>query len=99
MSPQELEAILAGNHSDPFRVLGPHRTDTGWEIRAFLPQAMDAAVIHDGLSYPMRKIRAEGFFVGSLTGEPGHYRLRLTLWSGTQVEIEDPYRFPPMISD
>ncbi|MBZ5608876.1 MAG: 1,4-alpha-glucan branching protein GlgB [Acidobacteriia bacterium] len=99
MTAQDVESILSGHHSDAFSVLGPHRTESGWEVRAFLPQAMDAAVVAGGVASPMHKARAEGFFVGKLDREPHGYRLRITLWNGSHVEMDDPYRFPPLISD
>src|SRR3984893_18334833 len=99
MTVQEMEAIVSGSHGDPFSGLGPHQTDDGWEVRTFLPQAMDAAVWLDGVEHPMRKVRTEGFFVAALAGDPGGYKLRLTLWNGSQEESEDPYRFPPVISE
>jgi 1,4-alpha-glucan branching enzyme len=99
MTAQEIEAIVTGSHGDPFSVLGPHRIDDGWEVRAFLPTAMDAAVLLDEVEYPMRKVRTEGFFVATLANDPGRYKLRLTLWNGSQAEMEDPYRFPPLVSE
>src|SRR5258708_38397665 len=104
MTPQELEAILNGTHGDPFSVLGPHQTSSDqssecWEVRAFLPQAMDAAVLASGATHPMRKTRSEGFFVATFAHDPGAYKLQLTLWNGTHTEIGDPYRFPRLISD
>ncbi len=104
MTPQELEAILNGTHGDAFSVLGPHQTvadsqGDGWEIRAFLPQAMDVAAIVGGLAHPMQKTRSEGFFVVRLAMDPGDYKLHLTLWDGSTRTIEDPYRFPRLISD
>src|SRR5690242_3582393 len=99
MTAQDMEAIVTGSHGDPFAVLGPHRTDEGWEVRAFLPQAMDAAVLLDGVEHPMRKVRTEGFFVTTLENDPGRYKLRLTLWNGSQMEVDDPYRFPPLVSE
>jgi len=94
-----MDAIVSGSHGDPFGVLGPHRKEDEWEVRAFLPQAMDAAALVDGVEHPMRKVRTEGFFVATLKNDPGQYRLRLTLWNGGQAEIEDPYRFSPLLSD
>ena len=94
-----MEAIVTGSHGDPFSVLGPHQTGDGWEVRAFLPQAMDAAVWVDEVEHPMRKVRTEGLFVATLANEPGRYKLRLTLWNGDQPEVEDPYRFPPLVSE
>ncbi len=94
-----MDAIVNGSHGDPFGVLGPHRTDEGWEVRAFLPQAMDAAVWANGAEHAMRKVRAEGFFIGELPSDPGRYKLRLTLWNGSHAEVEDPYRFAPLVSE
>src|SRR6202049_899933 len=99
MTPQEVQEIVAGNHGDPFRVLGPHQTENGWEVRAFLPQAMDVAISTYAGLQAMAKIRGEGFFVATLANDPGHYKLQVTLWNGAQLEMEDPYRFPPLISD
>jgi 1,4-alpha-glucan branching enzyme len=99
MTPQELEAILNGTHSDPFHVLGPHQTNDGWEVRAFIPQATDVALRVAGATHAMRKTHSEGFFTVALGHDPGNYTLDLTLWSGSHVEIEDPYRFPRLISD
>ncbi len=99
MTSQDIDAILSGQHGDAFSVLGPHQTENGWEVRAFLPQAMDADLVQGDASSPMRKLRAEGFFVASLKNEPGHYLFRLTLWNGARAEIEDAYRFGPLISD
>jgi 1,4-alpha-glucan branching enzyme len=99
MTSKDVDAILSGHHGDAFSILGPHRAEGGWEVRAFLPQAMDAEVVQGTASHPMQKLRAEGIFTARLDREPGHYLLRLTLWNGSRVEIEDPYRFGPLISD
>jgi len=99
MTPQDVEAILAGAHNDPFRVLGPHKGSTGWTVHAFLPQAMDASVLVGGKTYPMRKLHAEGLFEGALPGDPAPYKLLLTLWNGKHVELDDPYRFPPLLTE
>ena len=84
----------AGTASNP----GMVQAD-GWEVRAFLPQAMDAAAVVGGMAHPMRKTRSEGFFVATLQRRSGGLQAALTLWNGAHVDIEDPYRFPPLISD
>ena len=99
MNPPGLEAIINGTHSDPFSILGPHKAGSRWEVRAFLPQAAEVSVESGGRSVLMRKVHQQGFFIAQLDHDPGHYRLRLNLWSGTEVEIEDTYRFPPLLSD
>src|ERR1700733_7654388 len=99
MTSVDIDSILSGQHGDAFSVLGPHRTEEGWEVRAFLPQAMDAEVLLNGAPHPMRKLRDEGFFVAALKQDPGRYRLRLTLWNGSRMDIDDTYRFGALISD
>jgi len=104
MTGEEIEAIVNGYHGDAFGILGPHavRKKSGqprWEIRAFLPQADAAAVVAGGTRYEMAKKHAQGFFVASLDGEPVPYQLRARLWDGREVEIDDPYRYGPQISE
>jgi 1,4-alpha-glucan branching enzyme len=99
MTSQDIDAIISAQHGDPFSVLGPHQTADGWEVRAFLPQARDAVVVVEDAQHPTYKDREEGFFVTKLHGAPRHYRLEVTLWNGNTVQIDDPYRFPPLLSD
>ncbi len=104
MTNEDVEAIVGGYHGDPFRVLGVHAVsgeDGGetWEVRAFLPQARSAEVVASGLTVPMRQRHSQGVFSAHLDRHPGAYRLRLKLWNGEVVEQEDPYRFPPLLSD
>ncbi len=103
MKRQEIEAIVEGYHGDPFRVLGPHAArrarQPGWLVRAFLPQAREAEVLADGAAVPMQKRHADGFWVARLEGAPRPYRLRARLGTGQSVEFEDPYRFPPLLSE
>ena len=47
---------------------------------------------------PWRIARA-GFLLAALDGEPRPYRIRALLWDGRSIDIEDPYRFGPQISD
>ncbi|PYK88522.1 MAG: hypothetical protein DME35_11965 [Verrucomicrobia bacterium] len=35
LPPDELNSFLSGTHSDPFRILGPHRMGDDLAIRAF----------------------------------------------------------------
>jgi 1,4-alpha-glucan branching enzyme len=102
MTREEMEAVVGGYHGDPFRILGPHATGTGaarWEVCAFLPQAAGAEALADGHAWPMQKKHPAGFFVAAVDGEPTAYRLRLKLWNGETVEIDDPYRFPVLLTD
>src|SRR5258708_29697736 len=69
----QIDALLAGHHSDPFALLGPHPVEGYWAIRFFLPWAAEASI---SLSPPAAqgttpapaivagavKLRPEGFF-------------------------------------
>jgi 1,4-alpha-glucan branching enzyme len=103
MTVQEMEAITGGYHGDPFGLLGPHMVERDgkkeWEVRAFLPQAAEAAVILGGTAIAMDRTYPGGLFTASIDGEPHAYKLRITDRQGTVSEIEDPYRFPPVLSD
>ena len=39
LPPDELNSFLSGTHSDPFRILGPHRMGDDLAIRAFRPDS------------------------------------------------------------
>src|SRR4051794_12130363 len=104
MSVEEIEAIVGGYHGDSFRVLGPHaaRKKAGqsrWEVRAFLPQAESAEVSVNGVRHPMEKRHSQGYFCGCLEGRQADYRIHAKLWDGREIEVDDPYRFGPQISD
>ena len=104
MTGEEIEAIVNGYHGDAFGILGPHsagkkKGQPRWEVRAFLPQADAAAVVARGTRYEMTKKHAQGFFVAALDGDPGPYMLHAHLWDGREVEIDDPYRFGPQLSE
>jgi len=85
----EIQAIVEGRHRDPFAVLGPHEH----EIRAWLPNAVEAAVIADGEVIPMKRVHDGGLFVAECGRWIGNYRLRTGSY-----EFDDPYRFPPLLT-
>ena len=42
---EDIDAIAAARQEDPFAVLGPHLTDHGWVIRAFVPDALSVRAV------------------------------------------------------
>src|ERR1051326_7177985 len=44
----EVSTFVAGVHSDPFRVLGPHGVGEDLEIRVFRPDARRVEIVLDG---------------------------------------------------
>src|SRR5277367_1947276 len=99
MTAEEIEAIVGGYHGDAFRILGPHTQETGWEVRAWLPQAKAAAAVFNGSRVEMKKKHDLGFFIATLKGEPVPYQLEVNLHEGGTEVREDPYRFPPLLTE
>ncbi|MFQ5435629.1 MAG: 1,4-alpha-glucan branching enzyme, partial [Anaerolineae bacterium] len=96
--PEEIEAIVQGFHGDPFSVLGPHETAAGTAVRAFLPTAVTITLITATAQFPMARIHEAGFFTAVLP-DPQPYRLQITYDTGETHLHEDPYAFPPQLSD
>jgi 1,4-alpha-glucan branching enzyme len=104
MTVEEIEAIAGGYHGDAFGILGPHSVrkkggQARWEVRSFLPQADTAEVVTAGEHAEMVRKHPQGFFCASLTGDPQPYVIRARLYDGREIEIDDPYRFGPQLSD
>ena len=98
MTPHEVEAIVGGYHGDPFRVLGPHQEPDGWEVRATCRKPPRPGAV-DGAPLAMEKIHPQGFFIAARPAPiRAAYRLALKLWNGAEKEIDDPYRFPPLLT-
>ena len=96
------QAVVAGDHGDPYAVLGMHEeAGHGLVVRTFQPGARSVEVISaDGDSLgKLGSIHPEGLFAGPVSTEkPTPYKLRID-WDGNVVELDDPYRFPPAIGD
>jgi 1,4-alpha-glucan branching enzyme len=95
----EAYAIVEGRHSDPFHYLGPHKEDDRTVVRAFLPDAIKVDAIDDhGGAAALERIHDAGLFVGALSNGSTRYQLRAR-YGDTVVELDDPYRFPPILTD
>lgn len=100
MNPGDFEAIVGGYHGDPFSVLGPHRVEDGWVVRAFLPHASEAALLVEGGGrVPMARLHPGGIWGAQLARDPGRYVIELALYRGGSEIIEDPYRFGLLLPD
>ncbi len=96
-----LEAIVRGEHGDPFSILGLHHGRYGASVRAFLPGANSVSALDpkSGDSFALDTLHRAGFFAGEVPDTfPQDYRLRAT-YDGTTVEIGDPYRFGPILGE
>ena len=98
LPPDEINAFLSATHSDPFRVLGPHRVGDDLAIRVFRPDAEKIEVVLDRQSngqVPAEKIHRDGFFCARVPGATRDldYHLRLTTRDGSQQVMRDPYGY------
>jgi 1,4-alpha-glucan branching enzyme len=104
LPPDELTSFLTGTHSDPFRILGPHRVGDDLEIRAFRPDARKIdIVLNQQATGPIaaEKIHRDGFFCATVPGARRDldYHLRLTAWDGSESLTRDPYQYGPIMGE
>ncbi|MGP9810002.1 1,4-alpha-glucan branching protein GlgB [Rhodopseudomonas sp. NSM] len=92
-------AVLEGRHADPFRYLGPHPEDDRVVVRALLPDATAVeAVGEHGETATLERVHDAGLFAGPLPNGSHRYQLRAR-FGDTTVDLEDPYRFPPILTE
>jgi 1,4-alpha-glucan branching enzyme len=95
----EAYAVIEGRHSDPFHYLGPHLEGDVPVVRVFLPDAEDVAIVNErGEATELARLHDAGLFEGRLSNGARRYRLRARYGDG-EVELEDPYRFAPILSE
>jgi 1,4-alpha-glucan branching enzyme len=105
----ELALLMRAEHSDPFRLLGPHVTERDGVrrvlIRTIQPHAAAVEIMLRGKAIPAERIHADGIFEALLPPniserpEPRDYRLRIRWDSKNTGEIPDTYAFPPVLTD
>ena len=102
---QNVRALVKGEHGSPFEVLGPHVTGPdrpGVVIRTLQPHAEQVEVVEvgSGVAYVMERLHKDGLFELFLPDRQLFaYRLRMTAPDKHVWEVEDPYRFPTVITD
>jgi 1,4-alpha-glucan branching enzyme len=100
---EAIKAVVAGRHSDPFSVLGPHaQRDGSVGISTFAPDADTVEVIdaaNGSAVVALEKIHADGFFFATTDCHlPQGYRLRKRRGPHTW-ETVDPYAFGSTLGD
>ncbi len=104
LSKEEMEAIINGDHSNPFSVLGIHKNKGSKDvfIRAYQPNSRSMELLdNNGSSLGMMtKLDDRGFFQINLgPRENFAYRFRIENDRGDFYEKEDSYRFPSILGD
>ncbi|WP_157265288.1 1,4-alpha-glucan branching protein GlgB [Azohydromonas aeria] len=100
-----VQSLMRADHGDPFAVLGLHGPDEdgAWWLRALLPGArrVRAVAPEDGADIAeLQRIEGSDVFEAAVAGplEPFAYRWRVD-WDGLEVDVDDPYRFPPLLGE
>ncbi|SLN37839.1 1,4-alpha-glucan branching enzyme GlgB [Roseivivax jejudonensis] len=95
----DLRRVADGTCDDPFSILGPHEIGGTRHVTAFDPNADTMAAVIGTTEHPLEPVRdVPGIFRGPV---PGHdpYGLRATGPDGTRWDMEDPYRFGPVLGE
>src|SRR5688500_3859743 len=102
--PAAVEALVRGDHGDPFALLGMHEAPGGrLVVRTLQPHAgrvwLNEAATGRSAGEMSRR-HADGLFVADLPDrkERFPYRLRLEMGQATS-EAGDPYSFPPILGE
>ncbi len=104
-APEALSALVGGFHGSPFDVLGIHPAESegkaGLVVRAFQPQAKAVAVVVGKKRHSMQRVHQDGVFEMFFARRKNAfaYQLEITLFDDRTYQIEDPYRFDPVLSD
>ena len=105
-----IAALVSARNHDPFALLGPQpgasRRAGGLVIRAFHPAAKNVRLVPrpSGDAIAMKRRHRDGLFEAVVPGWTGaiwefDYRLRVEYADDHAVEIDDPYRYGPVLTD
>jgi 1,4-alpha-glucan branching enzyme len=96
-----LDALVRGEHGDPFSILGLHRNSAGASVCAFLPGATAVTAFDrkTGEAIALDRLHKAGVFGAAVPDNfPRDYRLHVRRGETTS-EIDDPYRFGPVLGE
>lgn len=102
LSNEVVRAMAEGVHETPADILGMRSGGGSVVCRAWQPHAerVDLVDFLNGRTLSMTRIHEAGLFEWSESpGRPFRYRFRMTDARGCSWEGEDPYRFPPTLTD
>lgn len=102
-----IQALLSGNHANPFEILGPREVADGPRkavaVRAFWPQAPQAWLVDARHQlHPMRRIHPGGLFEAVCPLEEladRRYQFRVVTPDGRILTMHDPYAFESLLTD
>ncbi|MEO8438781.1 MAG: 1,4-alpha-glucan branching protein GlgB [Spartobacteria bacterium] len=104
IDPNEIAALLHASHSDPFRVLGPHRAGDDLVIRVFRPEAKEIEIVSakdQAQSYPAERLHIEGLYQATIPNESRDfpYLVKVLAFDGSEQLLRDPYSYGPIMGE
>ncbi len=95
--------LMAGDHGDPFSVLGMHRVKKQLFVRALLPGAISVTVLDSKTQRKLvvlPRVPDTDIFSGAIPRRVNPFPYRLLIdWGTHQQELEDAYRFSKILGD
>ena len=100
LDPESANGLVHGTDGNPFAVLGPHDTQAGRIIRAYLPGAANVEVLRrsDNVRIATLEHGCEPGLFENLIADRSPYHFRIQ-WPGAIQEVEDPYSFGLLLGD
>jgi len=96
-------ALMAGEHREPFAVLGLHPHEGAWVIRVLLPGAREVLVLEkpgQRRVATLHRVGTSDVFEALLTPHPERLNYQLEIdWGSHRQVLEDPYRFGPLLGE
>ncbi len=77
--------------------MGPHLTDDGIEVTAWLPHARSAWLLIAGIRTEMTRGVNDGGMYRAIS-PAREYQIEVQLYNDDVHVIDDPYRFPPILT-
>ncbi|MCV3273156.1 1,4-alpha-glucan branching protein GlgB [Roseobacter sinensis] len=104
LAAEDVDAIVAGRHADPFAVLGLHQVAGKWVVRAFVPGAESIEAVDPKTGRRILALGpvagAAGFFEGTASRRKTRFAYHLSITrAGHHWVADDPYRFGPVMGD
>ncbi|SDC90949.1 1,4-alpha-glucan branching protein GlgB [Actinokineospora iranica] len=96
---EQVEALVAGTHTNPHRVLGSHPRPSGAVVRALWRGAESVTVLADsGERFALGVLHPDGLFSGVIPMPLTDYRFEVA-YPGRVDVMDDPYRWLPTIGE
>ena len=92
---EDLDALVAARHHDPFSLLGLHRVGREWSLRVFRPYAASVAVRLKSGFAPMKRITPDGKIAGHIVVVVGRDKSGFLLGLGGNQDDADRERSTP----